>query len=94
MAEKLSAGNIINGSGRAGVTIYRASHINVLNNTIIDPNENGIAIISASEPSSNVKVNHNYIQNPLNHGIYVSSEQEFVEVVANTIEQVKKAKRQ
>lgn len=82
--------NIIYGSGSAGVTVYRASYVNILNNTIVCPSENGIAIISTAEPSANIRVTHNRIQNAVEHAVFVSAGQQFIGIHDNNIEHVRK----
>jgi len=76
-------GNILNGTGEAGITVFRATDINIINNTIANARSVGIQIITAQEPSSNVQVKHNKIKNSIGPWIYVSLSQKNVELSNN-----------
>jgi hypothetical protein len=79
--------NVIIDSGGAGIIVYRASNINIHDNIIENagigvPSGNGISIVSDEDPSYNIKVVHNIIQNPSGHAIYISNGQK-IESLAN-----------
>ena len=68
--------------------IFRASHINVIGNTITKSGGNGIDIISGSLPSSYITVKSNHIIAPTGYGIWESAYQYQIEISYNTLEQI------
>jgi hypothetical protein len=68
-------GNFVNGTGEAAITVYRATGINIMNNTIMNPGSVGIAIITTEEPSSSIRAKHNIIGKSQDSAIFVSPNQ-------------------
>jgi hypothetical protein len=82
--------NVIIDSGPDGITVYRASNINIYYNIIDnagidDPSGNGISIIGDEDPSYNIKVVHNIIHNPSGHAIYISYDQKIESLANNSL---------
>jgi parallel beta-helix repeat protein len=84
----LITNNYIDGSGMAGIVIFRASNIDVVENTIKNTEGAGVDIITSTAPSSYIDVRSNHIIAPGNHGIYVSPTQYRIEITDNKIEQL------
>ncbi len=80
--------NYIDTTGGTAIPVYRASNINVGENTVIDAGSQAINIITKLEPSSNVKVISNHIISPFSFGIYESPSQVQVEIANNVVEQM------
>ena len=80
--------NYIDTTGKAGISVYRASNINVIGNTLKNTGTSGVDIISRDEPSSYIKVKSNRIIAPGNYGVYESQNQNQVEISYNKFEQI------
>src|SRR5437773_6297492 len=80
--------NHIDSTGKAGISVYRASHINVIGNTLKNTGTIGINMISSEEPSSYIKVKSNQIIAPGSHGVYESPNQNQVEISYNKFQQI------
>jgi len=78
--------NYIEGSGHAGISIFRASSITASGNTIVNAGGSGIDIITSTSPSSYITVDSNNIRSPTDYGIYVSPVQSKITITDNTIE--------
>ena len=78
--------NYIDTTGKAGISVYRASNINVIGNTLKNTGTSGVDIISRDEPSSYIKVKSNWIIAPGNYGVYESQNQNQVEISYNTLD--------
>jgi parallel beta-helix repeat protein len=79
--------NFINGTMDDGIRVYGASNINIFNNTIVN-SEEGVAILTGDEPSSDIRIDSNHIINILNYGIFVSANQHNVEIFGNRLEKI------
>jgi parallel beta-helix repeat protein len=80
--------NTITKTGNVGIVVHRASNIKVLNNIVFDAGIQAIAVITASEISSNITVSFNRLVHPLDDAIYVSANQNQVIVSYNEISQL------
>ncbi|TLY09476.1 MAG: HYR domain-containing protein [Thaumarchaeota archaeon] len=80
--------NYIDTPGKTAIMIFRASHINVIGNTITKSGGNGIDIITGSLPSSYITVKSNHIIAPTGYGIWESAYQYQIEISYNTLEQI------
>jgi len=73
---------------RTGISVYRASHIDAIGNTITKTASNGIDVITSTDPSSYIKIKSNKIIAPGGHGVYESPNQNQVEISYNKFEQI------
>jgi hypothetical protein len=80
--------NHIDTTGQSGITVHRASHVNVIGNTVVNAGNQGINIIPKNEPNSFVQIKSNSIIAPKGIGIYESPEQNQVEIAFNVIEKM------
>src|SRR5205809_1804024 len=78
--------NHIDTTGKGGISVYRASHIDVIGNTINKAASNGIDVTPSTDPSSYIKVKSNKINSPGGIGIYVSPNQNQVAISYNTLD--------
>jgi len=80
--------NHIDTTGKGGISVYRASHIDVIGNTINKAASNGIDVTPSTDPSSYIKLKSNKIIAPGGHGVYESPNQYHVEISYNKFEQM------
>ena len=71
---------------RTGISVYRASHIDAIGNTITKTASNGIDVTPSTDPSSYIKIKSNKIIAPGGIGIYESPNQNQVEISYNTLD--------
>jgi hypothetical protein len=80
--------NYIDTTGKTAIPVYRASNINVIGNTVINSGDQGISIITKSEPNFSIKIKSNHIIAPNGNGIYQSPDQDQVELSFNILEEI------
>jgi parallel beta-helix repeat protein len=85
--------NYVDGTGKAGITVFRASGLTITENTIVNAGGSGIDVITSTAPSSNIKIISNSIISPAEHGIYVSPLQSNIQVTDNTIDDLLSGKK-
>jgi hypothetical protein len=80
--------NYVDSAGSTGITVYRATKVDVIGNTVVNAGKNGINSIDTTQPSSYVTIKNNYVKSAALDGIYESPSQYQVEIAYNTVADV------
>src|SRR6185503_1370749 len=80
--------NYVDSTTSTGITVYRATHVDVIGNTVVNAGKTAINIIDSTQPSSYVRVLSNIVKSAGLDGIYESPSQVQVEIAYNTVSEV------